>query len=168
MVQRRRLHEHEGLAAANARDRLLGMSMAQTKTYTHVDRRPFIELRADKHFMLVAGRNLLRALGRLQTHGATFIFPDGLAADVTTLRDRLEHWDERDDAQSGTGQRGRAYRSFAKEHPEEDPTSFRFGAGGTFAGGLDLDQLESLAASFYEQLVELERSEFVWRGWQFR
>lgn len=53
-VQRRRLLEHERLAAASAKDRLIRMSTEATRIYTHVDRHPFIELRADKHFMLIA------------------------------------------------------------------------------------------------------------------
>lgn len=66
------------------------------------------------------------------------------------------------------GRRGLAYRTFAQHHPDEDPTSFRFGGSGTYAGGVDLDHLASLAASLYEQLVELEASDFVWKGWEFR
>jgi len=167
-VQRGRLLEHENLAAASARDRLRRTSTEVTRTYTHVDRQPFIELRADKHFMLVAARNLLRALDCLQSHGVQFEFPARVAPDVTMLRDCLEHWDERQDAATSNGNRGRAYRRFAHEHPDEDPTSFRFGGGGTFAGGVDLDNLAELAASLYDQLVELDASNFVWRGWEFR
>lgn len=142
--------------------------MEGTKTYTHADRQPFIELRSDRHFMLVAGRNLLRALDCLQSQGLQFEFPARLATDVITLRNCLEHWDERQDAETSSGQRGRAHRRFARQHPDEDPTSFRFGAGGTFAGGMDLDELASVATSLYEQLLELETTEFVWRGWEFR
>jgi hypothetical protein len=167
-VQRQRLLEHESLAASSARDRLLRTSMEARRTYIHVDRQPFIELRADKHFMLVAARNLLRALDCLQPRALHSEFPPGLAADVKILRDCLEHWDERQDAEESSGPRGRAYRNFARHHPEEDPASFRFGAGGTFAGGLDLDELASVAESLYDQLVELEASNFVWKGWEFR
>ncbi|MCA1706392.1 MAG: hypothetical protein LC808_25270 [Actinobacteria bacterium] len=125
-------------------------------------------MRADKHFMLIAARNLLRALDALQPHGVQVRFPARLAADLKTLRDCLEHWDEQQGAETSSGQRGRAYRDFARRYPDEEPTSFRFGAGGTFAGGLDLDEVAALAASLYDQLVELEASNFVWRGWEFR
>lgn len=167
-VQRRRLLEHESLAGASAKNRLFRMSTEATRTYTHVDSQPFIELRADKHFMLVAARNLLRALDSLQPHGVPSEFPARLAADVTTLRDCLEHWDERLDAATSSGQHGRAYRTFAHEHPDEDPRSFRFGGGDTYAGVVNLDNLAALAAALYDQLVELDASNFVWRGWEFR
>ncbi len=166
-VQRRRVSAHESRAAANARDRLAYVSTESSRTYTHVDRQPFIELRADTHFMLIAARNLLRALDALQPHGVQVRFPARLAADLKTLRDCLEHWDEQQAAETSTGQRGRAYRDFAQRYPDEEPTSFRFGAGGTFAGGLDLDEVAGLVASLYDQLVELEASNFVWRG-EFR
>lgn len=67
-----------------------------------------------------------------------------------------------------SGQHGRAYRTFAHEHPDEDPTSFRFGGGDTYAGVINLDDLAALAAVLYDQLVELDASNFVWSGWEFR
>jgi hypothetical protein len=44
-------------------------------------------------------------------------------------------------ASLGRGIDGRAYRDFARDYPDEDPGSYRFGAGGTEIGGLVLAQL---------------------------
>ena len=37
---------------------------------------------------------------------------------------------------------GKAYRDFARDYPDEDPGSYRFGAGGTEIGGLALARLK--------------------------
>jgi hypothetical protein len=166
VVQRRRVAAHEAVAQAGVVARDTRLATGTQVPYTHESAKPFIELRADRHFLLVAARNLLRAMKRLQRHGVDADIPEELAADIVVLRNCFEHWDERDQTASGKGRAGSAFRQFAENHPGDDPTSFRFGAGGTLAGGLDLDELAAVAADLHDRLVELDRSDFVWRGWR--
>ncbi|MFL6172271.1 MAG: hypothetical protein ACJ716_05205 [Marmoricola sp.] len=73
---------------------------------------------AERQFLLVALRNLMRALdfanyGRL---------PDGLGDTVTLMRDVLEHWDEYSvEGKRNAGRAGREYRgNYPDSHPLED------------------------------------------------
>lgn len=112
---------------------------------TEEGQRRFARLRIDTHLLLVAARNLLRALDDLSGIATPTpveaAVPANLAAQVKTLRDCLEHWDQRQNAHLERGIEGRAYRVFARDYPDDDPGSYTFGDGGTKVGGLDLSAL---------------------------
>lgn len=63
----------------------------QESFYPDEARWPFMEMDADAHFVLVAARQLLRALRAFDGNDR---LPDGLTnAQVRDVRDALEHWD---------------------------------------------------------------------------
>jgi hypothetical protein len=67
--------------------------------------------------------------------------PDPLAGDVRVLRDCVAHWEEKEDAEARTDSRGRAFRQFAERRPGDDPGEHRFGGGGTYVGGIAVNEL---------------------------
>jgi hypothetical protein len=157
-------------------DRLIEAEAAVERTvwdrppdYTHEHRVPFLRLRVDTHLLIVSARNLLRALERLDAPAGTEIrVPADMAAHIKTLRDCFEHWDEREHAASGAGIKGKAYREFVANYPDVEPGSYRFGQGGTFAGGVEVAELRAAVERLNAQLLALEGTDFVWRGWDFR
>lgn len=113
--------------------------------YAIDDSRPAWEMEAERHFTLVAGRQLLRALRAFDGNDR---LPDSLPDDrLRALRDALEHWDEPD------GSAARRMAAFGA-----DPTSHKWakGTGEGLLGDLITDEaLREWAASVYTEL----------RGW---
>lgn len=107
------------------------------------DNHPFFVMEADAHFALVAARQLLRAL---MAFDGDVRMPAGMDdAQVRSLRDALEHWDEPD---------GRAARQMRERGV--DPGAHKWsGDGAGVLGELVSDaQLRSWAAAVYEELAE--------------
>lgn len=154
-----RLREDEAAIAGTVHDR--------PAEYTHETRIPFLRLRTDAHFCLLSAHHLVRALDALDAPPEHAVDLTGDLIDhVRVLRHCFEHWDER--LVPRTARSGQAFREFAELFPDGDPNEYRFGAGGTYVGGLDLDRLEALVRRIYEWFLELESGRFVWKGWEFR
>jgi hypothetical protein len=152
-LQLERLAESERDVADTVYDRaLLGTPDGQ---------RRFIRLRVDAHLLLVAARNLLRAVDKLTIMGlpvdTASAMPRDLRARVKTLRDCFEHWDQRDDASVGVGIHGKAYRDFAHDYPDDDPGSYVFGGGETAIGGLNLTRLREVTTAVQAALEDAAR-----------
>ena len=79
--------------------------------FTRVEQEIFLRCDAEIHFLLIAARNLLRALEHLQRlDDVPGIVGPELRADIIRLRDCFEHWDEHEAAfKSMGGNRGRAH-----------------------------------------------------------
>lgn len=144
-LQRDRLAETEAWIAT---EHDAGRHVAGTDDLT---RMTFVRLRADRHFLLVAARNLMRALDTVGLEGTLTL--DG-ADHVLVLRNCLEHWDEPN---------GRSATKFARLFPSGDPNSYRWGVDGTRFGELDLDKLVRSVASLRAQLLAMEQNGWVWR-----
>lgn len=150
-LQLERLAESEHDVADTVYDRaLLG---------TPDGERRFMRLRVDAHLLLVAARNLLRAVDKLAIMGlpvnAATAIPGDLSARVKTLRDCFEHWDQRGTASVGVGINGKAYRDFARDYPDDDPGSYIFGRGETAIEGLGLTSLRD-ATTAVQAALEVE------------
>lgn len=134
--QTARLHEAESAAlASNERVR-------RGKNYTHNDSRPFFELRAEKHFLLIAARQLLRAL-KIYGDRKKVPAPKHDPQVMLPVRNALEHWDGAapETFQGRTGTR-------ADDH--------RWGAGGTLlAGVLEVDELAAWATEVEAHLLDV-------------
>jgi hypothetical protein len=130
----------------------------------HAYRIPFLRSRADRHYMVVAARNLMRALDLLDppAHVTAPTSPGDLDDHVRILRDCGEHWDERNAA--GTGNAGRAFRDHAAKWPDA-PDAYQFGGRGSRFGGLELDELQRHVEAVLAFLLETESGHYVWRGW---
>jgi len=131
-----RLHDAEVKAlASNEQVRLGG-------TYTHDHSRPFYEMRSEGYFLLVAARQLLRALD-IYGDRKKVPSPRHDPKVVVSLRNALEHWEGAapDSFQAKTGNR-------ADEHS--------WGAGGTLlAGVIEADDLAAWAAEVESYLLEV-------------
>jgi hypothetical protein len=159
LLQIERLREAEAALTATAGE-------PPADQYGEAERAPFHRLRVEGHFAVVAARNLLRAVARLDhPRGKDAIVPPATRTHVRTLRDCFEHWDEEEHAETGKGNKGRAFRDFAALDLADDPASYRWGGSGTYIGGLSLDELEGLAHHLHAYFLELEATSFVWRGW---
>lgn len=107
-------------------------------------------LDAERHFLLIAARDLLRALKAFE--GTSPTVPELLADAVVLLRDCLEHFDEPD---------GRSGRKFRGEHPESEPGAHSWGAGGTQLGGsVDVVELAAVADRIHHELLAIEQRDF--------
>jgi hypothetical protein len=121
--------------------------LAQTRSggvYGAENRHPFHRLNADRRFLLLAARDLLRALDKI---GEADRIPADLAGHIEILRNTNEHWDEED---------GRSKRRFVAAGGV-NPHAHRWGPAGTTLGELvDVDTLVTLARQIYEELVGIE------------
>jgi len=144
-LQRERLRDtEEWIAAEHAEGRhVVGVDDDSRQT--------FVRLRADRHFLIVAARNLLRAIGALELPDPTGI---SWADHVLVLRNCLEHWDEPD---------GPSAKKFLRLFPEGAPTSFRFGPAGSHVGELNVDSLNEAVRHLRERLLGMERDGWVWK-----
>lgn len=158
-LQLDRLAEAERAVEATVTDRaMLGTSEGQ---------RRFARLRVDSHLLLVAARDLLRALDDLARIGipanAAAAMPPSMSAKIKTLRNCLEHWDQRAAANVGRRLSGKAYRDFVRDYPGDDPGSYEFGGGMTVVGGLDLGALRDATMAVSLSLEkEAGRSSLEW------
>ena len=121
--------------------------VSQAGFFGHDDAWPFYMLEADKHFALVAGRQLLRAL---QAFDGNDRLPQTLLAkDVRLVRDALEHWDE---------PAGRA--NSAMRDRGTDPNSHHWTREGPGVLGDTISDtvLRGWAAAVYSELV-------MWNPW---
>lgn len=84
--QARRLHDAESKALAS------NELVRWGATYTHNHSRPFFELRAEKHFLLIGARQLLRAL-KIYGDRKRVPAPRHDPQVMVDLRNALEHWD---------------------------------------------------------------------------
>jgi hypothetical protein len=137
---------------------------------TEEGQRRFLRLRVDEHLLVVAARNLVRALddGRkigIPTH-ITAAMPANLSAHIKTVRDCSEHWDQRATADTGKGIKGQAYRDFARDYPDEDAGSYHFGGGETKVWGIDLRALGDVTRRI-DALVKEEAAKPA-LDWDFR
>lgn len=134
--QASRLHDAESTAfASNERVR-------HGATYTHDHSRPFFELRAEKHFLLIAARQLLRAL-KIYGDRKKIPAPRHDPQVMVALRNALEHWD------------GAAPESFQTRIGTR-ADAHQWGAGGTLlAGVLEVDELAAWAAEIEAYLLEV-------------
>jgi hypothetical protein len=110
--------------------------------YAIEDSGPAWEMEAERHFTLVAARQLLRALRAFDGNDR---LPDTLSDDrLRALRDALEHWDE------PSGRAARLMTAFGA-----DPTSHKWakGSGEGLLGDLITDEaLREWAVSVYAEL----------------
>ncbi|MFF0373997.1 hypothetical protein [Actinoplanes missouriensis] len=112
--------------------------------YSADNRHPFHRLNADRRFLLIAARDLLRALYKI---GEADRIPEDLAGHIEILRNTSEHWDE---------ESGRSKRKFAAAGGE-NPHSHRWGPAGTTLGELlDVETLVTLTQRIYDELVAIE------------
>ncbi len=110
--------------------------------YGHEDAWPFHMMEADKHFAMVAARQLLRALRAFDGNDR---LPATLSADdVRLVRDALEHWDE-PSGRSNTNLRARG----------ADPSSHRWtkSGPGLLADVVPDADLKKWADAVYDELV---------------
>lgn len=136
MWQARRLHDAESKALASYEERRPGA------TYTHDHSRPFFELRAEKHFLLIAARQLLRAL-KIYGDRKRVPAPRHDPQVTVDLRNALEHWDgvAADSFESRSGARADAHQ---------------WGRGGTLlAGVLEVDELAAWAEEVEAYLLRV-------------
>jgi hypothetical protein len=134
--QASRLHDAESMALAS------NELVRRGGTYTHNHSRPFFELRAEKHFLLIAARQLLRAL-KIYGDRKRVPAPRHDSQVMLDLRNALEHWDGAapESFQSRLGTRADAHQ---------------WGRGGTLlAGVLEVDELAAWAAEVEAYLLEV-------------
>jgi hypothetical protein len=104
--------------------------------YGHDDNRPFFELQAERHFLLIAARQLRRALDRYGDKKKVPA-PSHDPAVMIALRNALEHWDD-------------------KASELLQPEAYQWGAGGSLIGGvLKADQLGDWALEVEKYLLEV-------------
>jgi len=115
-------------------------------------RKVFSQTTFDEHIVLVAGRNLVRALDRAQEQFPALGLTDDMRACIKLLRDIYEHWDEQREAfLPGGPPKERSGKEFAERHPDGKPWSITYAASGLVLGGVlplndflvSLDGLES-------------------------
>lgn len=138
--------------------------------YGRAQRLPFIHLRNDKKLLFFATANLIRAYAYLTDLTAPDALPQppGTVAERgKLLRDCAEHWDEEYPERARSKSSGRAFRDFAEQFPGEDADSHRWGPAGTTIGGLEVTELTAWAQNLYDIALDLERGNFVYRGWPF-
>jgi hypothetical protein len=110
--------------------------------YGHDDAWPFHMMEADKHFALVAARQLLRALRAFDGNDR---LPDSLPeGDVRLVRDALEHWDEPD---------GFASSKMRTRGADPGAHSWRRSGPGVLGDLIDDTALRAWATSVYGELV---------------
>ena len=136
-------------------------------------REPWIRLEADRHFLLVAANNLVRAIDFLHfpPHVDTRRL-DALRAlgeRVKILRDCNEHWNEevRSWVRKPSRLTGKAFEQLAQLGPEADIRGHRWTASGngTVAGVLALEELRDAVMDAQRFYTELEGSWYVWDDW---
>ncbi len=136
-------------------------------------RAPWIQLEADRHFLLVAAYNLVRAVDFLQypAHVDTERLNAirGLSAPVKILRDCNEHWNEeiREWVRKPSNLTGKAFEQLAQLGPEADIRGHRWTASGsgTVAGVLALDELRAAAQEAQSFYADLSSGWYVWDDW---
>lgn len=112
----------------------------------------FNHLRADRHFLVVATLNLVKALDKIElTHALPTLSPKH----VRHLRNCLEHWDDN---------AGSSFEWFKRSLPGVDPTSHSWGPGGTLIGGVDFHELVAEVTAFRYHLLKLEADGWSWRS----
>lgn len=117
-----RLHDAESKALAS------NEIVRRGATYTHDHSRPFFELRAEKYFLLVAARQLLRAL-EIYGDRKQVPAPRHEPKVMIELRNALEHWD------------GSAPEVFESRRGAK-AQAHQWGRGGTLlAGVIEVDEL---------------------------
>jgi hypothetical protein len=137
-VQRQIVRLHEAEAQVEASNEQL----RRERRHTHDHNRPFFDLRAQKHFLLTAARQLARALEVYGDH-KTVPNPRHDAAVMVKLRNALEHWD------------GRAPALLAR-HTAAPASAHQWGAGGTVLGGvIRVDELHVWAQEIEEYLLQV-------------
>lgn len=152
---------------AQAESDVFATTYDRTLIGTEDGQRRFVRLRVDTHLLLVSARNLLRALADLAgvaPASGVAPMPATLAAHITTLRNCFEHWDERETAHQRTGTKGRAWRDFADDYPDEDAESYVFGGGETKVGGLDLAAVRSATGAVAADLRRANARPTLGRG----
>lgn len=154
-MQAGRLREIEDQLEAEV---MRALQIKRKANFTPEDREPYLQLRAETHFLLNAADKLMRALPIVGVK-----IPKKLAADVNLLRDFHEHPERQQ-----RGPRQTPYEKFKSQYPETEPTEHRFGRQGTFVGGVSISELVVPAETIYQELLRLEGTNFVWRGWEFR
>jgi hypothetical protein len=110
--------------------------------YGHEDAWPFHMMEADKHFAMVAARQLLRTLD-------AFDGDDRLPAsmsqhDVRLVRDALEHWDE---------PTGKANRQMRARGADPGSHSWTQSGAGVLGDVIDDAVLRAWAVAVYDELV---------------
>jgi hypothetical protein len=122
--------------------------------HTESDNRPFHELEGERHFLLVAAAQLVKAVALLP--------PGTVTGDVsgpwTMLRNAVEHWDDPVDAH-GRLKRSRAAHAdaAAADDPLDSPRpeDLSWGAGGLVLGRLGrADELREWSLDVYSRLTE--------------
>lgn len=135
----------------NGRDAVVKVSRARQDggTYTVQDSWPFMELEGDKFFLMMAARQLVRAL---RAFDDDLRLPEGLTnKQVWLLRNALEHWD-RPDGEAMTEMRKRGL----------DPTSHQWGVDGSGVLGqlVEDDALLEWAERVYAEFSVMD----IWRN----
>jgi hypothetical protein len=125
--------------------------------HTESDNRPFYELEGDRHFLLVAAAQLVKAVGLLPPGTV----PGDVCGPWTMLRNAVEHWDDPVGA-DGRLKRSRAAHAdaVAADDPRDSarPEDLSWGAGGLVLGRLGRpEDLREWSLEVYGRLTEPPR-----------
>ena len=133
-------------------------------------RRPFFQLGADRHFLLVALHNVNLGLRLLEVSSGAEVpselVSSTLSKHIRLLRNIFEHWD----ADPNNAKAAWSADEFKSAFPGTDPGLHQFDLSGEDAliGGLRLRGISPMLDEINAWLLDLESTSFVWRGWSER
>ena len=123
------------------------------------NRKAFSRTTFDEHILLVAGRNLERAIKRLKKYYSDIIIEPDFLKRLRLLGNIYEHWDQhRDEFRLPSAKQTHSLRVCLKKFPGKNPWSVSYGENGLVLGGvIKLKELLDSLNELEKTLLSLEK-----------
>ena len=139
--------------------RLQASTFTQISGDTEVEKlRSYSAASYDEHMLLVAGRNLIKALEEVEKHFSMPSLNHGIKQAIRLLRNLYEHWDEHRVTFQTDAQKKRSAKEFEKLFPDGIPWSISYAKSDWLIGGVvPINEVTRQLDTMEEKLLKLRK-----------